>query len=284
MNTLATQSRQPISTEQATFLARQLRVYAGIRIESPRHVIEGNIHARMDALGLTDLNSYLALFDDSMNARAEWLALIDLLTVKETRFFRQPEALTGLADHLQALVRSAALGPEFSFWSAGCSTGQELYSVAMVVEHLLSRSSPWIEWHGVGTDISFQAINFAQHACYSEDDITLIPLPYRREYVEKRDGDVWEMSAAIRARTHFLHSNLQHVDSSPLSDFNVIFCQNVLIYFEREMRLWMVSQLVDRLRVGGLLVLGAGEDALWSDSRVRRAGWPGVSAYIKVEV
>ena len=78
------------------------------------------------------------------------------------------------------------------------------------------------------------------------------------------------MTEDIRARTHFFHSNLLHVDSAPFADFNIIFCQNVLIYFERERQRWIIDQLVDRLRVGGLLVLGAGEDVSWLNQSVRR--------------
>jgi type IV pilus assembly protein PilK len=85
----------------------------------------------------------------------------------------------------------------------------------------------------------------------------------------------------IRARTHFFHSNLLHVDSAPFADFNIIFCQNTLIYFERDRQRWIIDQLVDRLRVGGLLILGAGEDVTWLRQNVSRLEWPGVCAYKK---
>jgi chemotaxis protein methyltransferase CheR/type IV pilus assembly protein PilK len=71
--------------------------------------------------------------------------------------------------------------------------------------------------------------------------------------------------------------------SAPFSGFNAIFCQNVLIYFAHDMQLRIIDQLVDRLQIGGLLVLGAGEDVRWTNSKMRRAQWPGVSAYIKQE-
>ena len=92
MNPVLAHRVPELQSDQLSLLTQKLHTYAGIRIDSTQSVIAGSIQARMAYLGLNDVNSYLAVFDDSMNARAEWLALIDLLTVKETRFFRQPDA------------------------------------------------------------------------------------------------------------------------------------------------------------------------------------------------
>lgn len=262
-------------------LLQALHTHAGIRIDSTSTVIGGSLQARMAYLGLHDVESYLAIFDDSINARAEWLALIDLLTVKETRFFRQPDAYKCLAHYVDELLTAGPAPSELSFWSAGCSHGQELYSMAMVVENVASRHKPWLQWHGIGTDISFNAIREAQQAIYPEAAMQCIPIEYRETCMDLKLGGRRRVIADIRTRTHFFHSNLLHVDSAPFGDFNIIFCQNTLIYFERDRQRWIIDQLVDRLRVGGLLVLGAGEDASWLAQNVRRLSWPGVCAYQK---
>ena len=271
-----------IQSDQLTMLMQQLHSHAGIKINSSQGVIEGCIGQRMACLGMPDVDSYLAAFDSSINARAEWLALIDLLTVKETRFFRQPAAYDCMADYVESLVSRGPVPSELSFWSAGCSNGHELYSMAMVMEFALARNQPWLQWHGIGTDISFNAVSEAQQATYRESAIRSIPQQYRDLYMEKNEAQDWRVSDSIRARTHFFHSNLLHVNSAPFADFNIIFCQNVLIYFEREKQRWIIDQLVDRLRVGGLLILGAGEDVSWLNKNVRRLQWPGVCAYKKI--
>lgn len=260
---------------------QKLHTHAGIRIDSTRSVIAGSIQARMAYLGLRDVERYLAIFDESISARAEWLALIDLLTVKETRFFRQPDAYKCLAQYVDEILSVGPTPSELSFWSAGCSHGQELYSMAMVVESAVSRSKPWLQWHGIGTDISFNAIRQAQHAIYPEEAMRFIPAEYCESYMDHKLGGRRKVTDTIRARTHFFHSNLLHVDSAPFADFNIIFCQNTLIYFERERQRWIIDQLVRRLRVGGLLILGAGEDVSWLGQNVRRLEWPGVCAYKK---
>ncbi len=282
MNLANVQRPQPIRNEQLAQLMHQLRVHAGITIESPSSVIAHYVQERMVALQMETVDAYLALFDNSISARAEWLALVDLLTVKETRFFRQSEALACVSAHLKTLMEGGPAPREVSFWSAGCSTGQEAYSIAMVVEDILRRYAPWLEWHGVGTDISFQAVSKAQQGCYPELYIQGVPGHYRKNYLEDAGDGQYRLSADILARTHFLHSNLLHVNSVPFSDFNIIYCQNVLIYFEREKQRWIIDQLVDRLQPGGLLILGAGEDVRWTHASMRRVNWPGVTAYKKI--
>lgn len=153
--------------------------------------------------------------------------------------------------------------------------------MAMVIDHALARRMPWVQWHGIGTDISFNAIHQAQQGIYPESAMESIPTPYLDKYMDHKLGGRRKVTDDLRTRTHFFHSNLLHVDSAPFADFNVIFCQNVLIYFERDRQHWIIDQLVDRLRVGGLLILGAGEDASWLRHNVSRVCWPGVCAYKK---
>ena len=278
----ATAIRSPeLASEQLSGLMQKLHTHAGISIDSTQNVIAGCIQARMDCLGITQVNKYLSAFDDSISAKAEWLALTELLTVKETRFFRQPEAFDCLTQYVESLLSVGPAPSELSFWSAGCSHGQELYSMAMVVEAVLSQHKPWIQWHGIGTDISFNAIRQAQQAIYSEAAMKSLPPAYQDDYMDYKLADRRKVTESIRSRTHFFHSNLLHVDSAPFADFNIIFCQNVLIYFARDRQRWIIDQLVNRLRAGGLLILGAGEDVSWLNDNVRRLQWPGVCAYKK---
>ena len=281
MSTVTARRTSTLRSDQLSMLMNRLHQYAGIRIDSSRGVLAQCIEKRMASLGVDHVDDYMAVFDDSINARAEWLALIDLLTVKETRFFRQPEAFDCVVDYVETLLRQGPAPSELSFWSAGCSSGQEAYSIGMLIEQILRSYQPWLQWHGIGTDISFEAINQAQQASYDFDAVRHVPLQYRNWYLQRESNGGWGVAPVIRSQTHFFHSNLLHVNSAPFADFNIIFCQNVLIYFERDKQRWIIDQLVDRLRPGGLLVLGAGEDARWTNPDMRRVQWPGVTAYKK---
>jgi chemotaxis methyl-accepting protein methylase len=281
MSTVTARRTSNLRSDQLSMLMNRLHQYAGIRIDSSRGVLAQCIEQRMAKLGIGHVDDYMAVFDDSINARAEWLALIDLLTVKETRFFRQPQAFDCVADYVETLLRHGPAPSELSFWSAGCSSGQEAYSIGMLIEQVLRRYQPWLQWHGIGTDISFEAINQAQRASYDFDAVRDVPLQYRNWYLQREAQGGWGIAPVIRSQTHFFHSNLLHVNSAPFADFNIIFCQNVLIYFERDKQRWIIDQLADRLRPGGLLVLGAGEDTRWTNPDMRRVQWPGVTAYKK---
>ena len=281
MNTAVASRAPDLKSEHLGMLMQKLHTHAGISIDSTSSVVSSCIQARMAYLDITDIDLYLAAFDDSINARAEWMALTDLLTVQETRFFRQPAAYECLAGYVDSLLSAGPAPSELAFWSAGCSRGQELYSMAMVVESVISHHKPWLQWHGIGTDISFKAIREAQHGIYREAAMEAIPRKFRDCYMDDKLGGRRIVTDALRARTHFFHSNLLHIDGAPFADFNIIFCQNVLIYFERERQRWIIDQLVDRLRVGGLLILGAGEDISLLNNSIRRLQWPGVCAYRK---
>ena len=273
---------QNLTGHQLVSLMNSLHKHVGITIESPPAVIAHYLRERMTVLGVSDLNEYLSLLDHGIGARAEWIALCDLLTVKETRFFRQPAALACLDTHVRELISGKPDLDTLSFWSAGCSTGQELYSMAMVIEYLLRDFQPLFEWHGLGTDISFQALGQAETAVYSQSELRTLPELYRTPYLEPLTAGEWQLSENIRSRTDFVQSNLMHIDSSLFSEFDVISCQNVLIYFEREKQNWIIDEFVERLNVGGLLILGAGEDAQWKNGNMQRVQCPGVCAYKKI--
>ena len=279
---LAVAGRAPdIGGPQLRLLKQALLTHAGITVDSTPGVVAGYVRDRMDYLGLCDVDAYLDLLGDSIAARAERVALTDLMTVKETRFFRQPGAFQVLTQYFEKLLDAAQTPAEISFWSAGCATGQELYSMAMVAESVFSQGEPRREWHGIGSDLSYRAIVQAREGVYAERAQESIPARYRARFLDPKLGGRVRVTDAIRHRTHFFHSNLLHVEAAPFASFNAIFCQNVLIYFPREQRGKIIDQLVDRLGPGGLLVLGPGEDVSWQNSQVERLLSPGVCAYRK---
>ena len=284
MSSIPHQRCADLTPAQVSTVLQQLHERTGNTVESPAWLLAEHVNERMRMLGLCDPEDYLATLDNTLAARAEWLALVDLLTVKETRFFRQPEALDSVAAYIIERLENRELGAEFSIWSAGCATGEELYSLGMITEHTLRRFGSDIEWHGIGTDVSFGAVNSARQALYAENALPSIPLNYRHAFIETMGKDTYSIARRIRDRTNFFHSNLLHIASAPFADFDVIYCQNVLIYFDRKTQHHIIDQLVERTRPGGLLVLGAGEDVCWQHPAMERVQQSGVTAYLKVEV
>ena len=282
MNALGHKRIPTLNDQQESWLLGELHDRAGITVETPRGILDSYVEERMAVTGISNAEDYLLSFRQGVTARAEWLALVDLLTVKETRFFRQAESIACYSQYLRALVEQEP-PHEINIWSVGCSTGQELYSLGMVAEDLLRESSPGVEWHGIGTDLSFAAIAKAQSGVYSESEVASIPRASRTKHLSPAPFTGWKVSADIQARAQFFHSNLLHVCDTPFTDFSVIFCQNVLIYFDRDQQHWILDQLIERLRPGGLLLLGAGEAILWSSSQLERVSFKGATAFQKLE-
>ena len=208
MTVTALQPRAQIDEASVSTLLGKLRERAGITIETPRWLIEDYLQQRISELGMTNPRDYTDSLDNELESRAEWLALVDLLTVKETRFFRQPEAFALVRRHLAQRAAAGALPPEVAVWSVGCSSGEELYSLAMVVDQQLRAGGSNLDWHGIGTDISFGAIASARSATYADRHLQGIPLPCRRAYLERAGDERYRVVDGIRERTHFFHSNL----------------------------------------------------------------------------
>ncbi len=271
-----------LSDEQLQQLLHELQQRTGITVETPRWLLEEYLGERSAELGMSSVQDYLDSLKDDLGSRAEWLALVDLLTVKETRFFRQPAAFQQVRQEVCTRAQADTIGPEFSVWSVGCSTGEELYSLGMVVEHALRDSGCATNWHGIGTDVSFGAVARAKIGRYPERSINDIPLAYRSRYIRCEDKDQYWVCDRIFNRISFFHSNLMHVENAPFAKFDIVFCQNVLIYFDRETRLHIIDQLLTRTRAGGLLVLGAGEDIGWHTDQAERISQDGVTTYRKL--
>jgi len=222
------------------------------------------VAARMAATGVADATSYCQLLDaDEAASGDEWKELVGLLTVGESYFFRdagQFELLRHLI--LPELIAARKATRTLRLWSAGCSTGEEPYSLAILLDMLLPNLSDW-DVSIIGTDVNRRAIQSAQGGAFSEyslramnDDLV------KARYFTQRNRH-WELSDRIRERVRFEYGNLV-ADSFPiystqLHDMDLIVCRNVFIYFDREAIGVVLPKLTNTLRVGGYLVTGHGE-------------------------
>ncbi len=226
---------------------RQLSSFAGL------------VQARMRARGLASCDAYYELLGSDRSGLQEWAELVESLVSHETAFFRHPESFDVLRTHLLPdLRRRPDVGRNvLSVWSAGCSTGEEAYSLAMVAMSDPLVAGEFLVW---GADISPRVIDTARKARYTDKAVQAIPPEYRRRYLRSTgiEGAEWEVDADVRQRVRFLPLNLHTADELFLS-YDVIFCQNVLIYFAAPAVSRLLTTLASRLTPGGYLLLGPGE-------------------------
>jgi chemotaxis protein methyltransferase CheR len=224
---------------------------AGISIApSKKTLIVGRWGRRLVYHGLTSFGDYLSLLSDS-GAGEELQLALDLLTTNETNFFREPTHFDFLR---QRVLPVAKRGGRFRVWSAACSSGEEPYSVAM----LLAAELPNSGWDVLGTDISARVLDTARTGLYDLARAQPIPREYLQRFCLKGSGPhagQFLIDRAVRERVQFSRANLN--ESMPdFGQFDVILLRNVMIYFDAATKAKVVKHLVPALKPGGYFIIG----------------------------
>ncbi|MEJ2686692.1 MAG: protein-glutamate O-methyltransferase CheR [Gammaproteobacteria bacterium] len=247
-----------------------------------RSFLSTNLRLRMRELGCSDYKAYYERVSDPA-AVEEWTVLVDRLTVHETRFFRHPNSFRLVATlALQDRPGRPAGNSSFLAWSVGCATGEEPYSLAMVLEDSQRRHGLEVSYSVVGTDISLPALRTAKRGRYPVGRLAGIEPRFRPRYCQACGEKHFELSKALRAQVCFSQSNVLDLDRAPFTGLDLIYCQNLLIYFDRRQRERIMNELVERLAPGGVLLLGPGELAGWSCTGMQRIRFEDVLAYRRV--
>lgn len=218
---------------------------------------------RMRPLGLTRYGDYFRRVAYGADGEGEWTALQELLLNRETGFFRHLPSFEALASRVvpELIAARARTGIHaLSAWSAGCSAGQEAYSLAMVL--LAGVDSGRWELKVSGSDVSETALELARRGRYRAAGAAAVPDLYRQRFLRRVDdpaGTCYEVGRELRAAVAFGRLNLNEPRDYWVGEQDVVFCQNVLIYFRPERRVDVVRELAGRLRPGGYLFLAPGE-------------------------
>jgi chemotaxis protein methyltransferase CheR len=246
-------------------IARYIEQRAGIRLPKGKSVmVEGRVAKRVRALGLDSANEYADRFFSGALSPDEDVHLIDSVTTNKTDFFREPDHFAFFRDTAipQLLAVRGGRGPHMmKFWSAASSIGAEAYTMAMVAADLAAERRDF-QFAVLGTDISSEVLRQARRGVYPADLVEPVPPAMRKRYLlMARDPKrpevriVPELRRLVRFERLNLIEPVQHIDR----DVDVIFCRNVLIYFDKPTQARVVSMLAGHLRPGGFLVLGHSE-------------------------
>jgi chemotaxis protein methyltransferase CheR len=229
--------------------------------EDARYVFERRLRERLTALSLTSFAEYQRILRQASGVEAELQELYDLLAIKETYFFREAYQLNAFRDEvLPVLVREAGSRKQLAIWSAGCSTGEEAYTIAILLLESGMLNGWTLRVHG--TDLSRRSLAVARKGVYSEASFRATSEEHRRRYFAERE-DGAHVCESLRSICHFGLMNLLHMQrSATFVQLDVAFCKNVLIYFDPKSRRRVLDGIYDRLRPGGYLLLGHSESLL----------------------
>lgn len=232
--------------------------------EQRRTFLQTVLASRLRELGLSSYDAYLQQVTSGVRGAVEWSYLVDRLTVQETRFFRHPPSYEHVAAYLRQHLDVPASGRAWQLWSVGCSSGEEAYSLAIEAsEVLLGAGLPAGLFGVTGTDLSLDALARARTGCYSRARVGELNERQMHYFHLQGDGRLL-VDQSLRERTCFTRLNVLDLGRAPQRGMDVIFCQNLLIYFRRWRRRDILARLAERLAPGGLLVIGVGEMADWS--------------------
>lgn len=237
---------------------RQIRdlIYekSGIYIgDSKKYLIENRLSKRIEDRRLKSFEEYLSLLK---NSEEELARLFDAITTNETYFFRENQQIDVLVNNLVPMITEAKGSKDIRIWSAACSTGEEPYTIAMV---LLERM-PGLKFEILASDISENVLSSARRAIYTSYSVRNVPPTLLNKYFSRNGQATYELSPSLKKFVNFTNINL--IDEKRMRSvkgMDVIFCRNVLIYFDDRAKQKVVSFLYDSLRPGGYLFIGTSE-------------------------
>ena len=268
--TAQSQLRRPmvsLSPKDFKRLASFIHSELGIKMpEAKRGMVESRLRKRLTVLGMASYEAYCAYLFSPQGMKDELTYFINQITTNKTDFFREPKQFVYLEQKvLPELLQSVPAGGTkvFSLWSAACSRGHEPYTLAMVMADYAEKSlSKKIHFNILGTDISTEVLGVAQKAIYPHEEIEPVCMMMRQKYLLRSKNpqkNMVRITPELRSRVKLQRLNLMAPRYVGIEQMDIIFCRNVMIYFERETQDQILTRLLKHLKPGGYLFMGHSE-------------------------
>lgn len=258
--------KQEMTSADFTKLSQMIYSVCGINLPDAKKIlVESRIRKRMKMLGYGSYKLYLDFLYSPIGKEEELIPLIDVITTNKTDFFREIAHFefldhTALPEILSRNSNSVVKQP-LQFWSAGCSTGEEPYTLAIVLnEYFEKNTSPGFKIYA--SDISTDVLKKAMLGVFEKEKVDVIPLNLQRKYLLKSKDpskQLYRFIPGVRNQINFSRINFLDNEYEIPKNLNVIFCRNVLIYFDKPTQEKVLNKLVNKLEKGGYLLLGHSE-------------------------
>jgi len=257
---------EPVAMSEAEFrmVCELVRAHCGLHFgPESRYLVEKRVAARMRELGVASVSAYHYKLRSDTSVDPELARLVDVLTTNETYFLRERNQLRALIDEVlpeARQARRAAGGGPVTIWSAGCSSGEEPYSIAILA--LEAGLQPGRDLRVYASDISRPALHKARKGVYREASFRDVDAAFRSRWFHEKDG-LWRIHDDVKRHVDFIHLNLfDRSRIALLGAMDVILCRNVIIYFDLETKRRVIQTFWEKLRPGGHLLLGHSESLI----------------------
>jgi len=254
---------QTISMSEREFERLRKVIYdrAGIHFpDTKKYVLESRLGQRLNELEMEAYDQYIAFLTMGPYQMDEFQEMFNRITINETSFFRNEPQLAVFENRiLPELLDARKSTKRLRIWSAACSTGEEPYTLAMLVQRTLGLRA--LDWHVeiLGTDISERALEAASEAKYTDYSVRTTPVWAKSKFF-KQDGPYWLLSDTIKSMVSFeVHNLKDRLAAKRHGTWDVIFCRNVMIYFDDPMKNLVLSMFAEQLSPDGTLFIGHSE-------------------------
>jgi len=242
---------------------------AGIKMPDVKKVmLQSRLQKRLRHLNMTSFKDYVDYVFSEEGLQNELIHMLDVVSTNKTDFFREPVHFEFMEKHLlPEYVGQFPVSRPFKVWSAGCSSGEEVYTIAMTINEF-KKDHPGLDYSILGTDISTNILQKAVDAIYKEEKTAMMPLELKKKYLlrsKDRTRKLVRIIPGLREKAAYKRLNFMD-DRYPVKDtFDAIFCRNVLIYFNREKQEQVIRRLIEKLRSGGYFFIGHSESIMGMD-------------------
>jgi chemotaxis protein methyltransferase CheR len=256
-----------LSSEAFRTLVDLVYKHSRIRVGPDKQPMLANrLRKRLQSLGLASFDEYCAVLRSRLRGRDEIEQLVDLISTNHTQFFREPGHFKFLTDRIlpELISRPSSGGAAVRVWCAAASSGEEPYTIAIVMAEFFRQHGP-VAWQVEASDISHRMLELAETGIYPLDTRHALPTDLLRRYFQKGVGTYagsCRVKAELRERVRFHRINLFQPEYPVPRDQHVIFCRNVMIYFDPPSRETLLEKLTRHLDPGGYLVIGHSESLL----------------------
>jgi len=258
-----------MTTEEFRKLSRFITEHAGIKMpEAKKVMLQSRLQKRLRYLNMNNFKEYVDYVFSEDGIHNELIHMLDVVSTNKTDFFREPVHFEFLEKNLlPEYINQFSSGRPLKIWSAGCSSGEEVYTIAITLSEF-RKDYPGLDYSILGTDISTDILRKAVNAIYKEEKINNVPIDLKKKYFLKskdRSKKLVRVVPELRQKANYARMNLMDSSYDLKDTFDVIFCRNVLIYFNRDIQEAVINKLTRRLRSGGYFFIGHSESIMGMD-------------------
>ena len=250
-----------LSDKEFNQLSDYIQTNYGIKMPPVKKVVlQGRLQKRLRKLEISDFKTYVD-FVFSKQGENEIIHMMDAVSTNKTDFYREPVHFEILEEEILPTIIKQKGNTKINVWSAGCSSGEEPYTIAIVLNEF-KQKNPGFDFQILATDISTQMLQNGANAIYKEERIEVVPLNIKKKYFLKskdRANPQVRVIKELRNKINFQRLNFMDTTYRINEVFDIIFCRNALIYFERDNQEQVINKLSAKMHSGGYFFLGHSE-------------------------